>query len=114
MKIHQAYIFLLHKQDRPSDLPPLEFELEGEFWHCGIIYKDKVYETFGSGRYSITDLKDRETDLEKAEVISMELKHPENLNLFVIRGQPSDNFVNSVLGLPLNKNKNKVVVNFMD
>jgi len=48
-------IFFLPLSDRPKKFPLLKF-IKGKFWHTGIIYKDKVYETFNHNKWKISDL----------------------------------------------------------
>ena len=54
-KLFLASIFFLSLSDRPKKFPPLKF-IKGKFWHTGIIYKDKVYETFNHNKWKISDL----------------------------------------------------------
>lgn len=71
-EIGVARIFFLPIETKPSDMPFIgKDEHMKKFWHVGIIYKDKTYETFGKSKnYDVKNARNPETleKLEKAQI----------------------------------------------
>jgi hypothetical protein len=105
---YNAYVFLLKLKDRPKKFPKIN--LIGKYWHAGIIYRNKVYETFSNKKYSISKFEFK--TMKNAELYLVQLKEPKRLKQFIGKGLPCDNFVNKVLKYSMTKKKNIVKVNF--
>lgn len=95
----------------PTIKRPIKFGLipDGirDYWHTGIVYDGKVYETFSHGKNMVSDSLSRLPELNQmgAEWQDVYLKTPENLTSFLKEGLSCDNYVEKVLGLSLTKDK---------
>ncbi len=101
----QITIFYLPSNLRPKSYPPLERDI-GKWWHTGIIYKDKIYECLRFRRHNISDIKDRKLDLDKLGAIYYShyiFNVKENIYKNINKGYSCDNFVEAVIGYPLNR-----------
>jgi hypothetical protein len=105
---YNAYVFLLKLKDRPKKYPKIN--LIGKYWHTGIIYRNKVYETFSNNKFNISNFNNKQ--FLNAEFYLIKIKDPKKLRKFIELGLPCDNFVNKVLNYKLTKEKNIVRVNF--
>lgn len=56
-------VFFLPLDTRPASLPKFSHPKIKQFWHTGIIYKGKVYETFNHAKYSISPVEDKLKEL---------------------------------------------------
>ena len=74
----------------------------GKYEHTGIIYKDKVYETFGGLIGISKDSTKRIKELKKEKAVFLETKiYPERLNGAIVLdcGDTCSNFVLKVMGM---------------
>ena len=90
-----ATIFFLPLSTRPKHYPPID--MKGEYWHTGIIYKNKVYETFNNAKYRVSNLSSIKKDLDKQKAayltnipidptkLSSELKSGTSCDEYVLR-----------------------------
>ena len=62
-----AIIFFLPIKTRSLNLPDIKLPKDHKFWHTGIIYKNKIYETFNHGKYSISKFNKKELNIQEAE-----------------------------------------------
>jgi hypothetical protein len=60
-----ANVFFLPLATRPKALPPINIPGIKRFWHTGIVYENKVYETFNFGRWSKSPFSKRSRELKK-------------------------------------------------
>ena len=92
-----AKVFFLPKATRPSNLPPLS--LQCTYWHTGIIYNGRVWETFNNGRNAVTSSATRIFELseQKAEYVNVRI-YPEKLESEINSGTSCEQFVLRVTG----------------
>lgn len=80
----------------------------GEYWHCGIIYNEQVYEAFDDGHNSIVHASKRMPELKKEQAVFVETKiYPDKLDQEVKSGTSCDQFVMRVLGMSSLKGADK-------
>jgi hypothetical protein len=60
--MNNADVFFIDIEHRPKEFPKLEDSNFKKFWHTGIIYKEKVYECFNHGKYSVKPVVERFTN----------------------------------------------------
>lgn len=98
LNIKMAKIFFLPKSTRPKDLPTIH--IPGDYWHTGIIYNDYVYETFNFSKWSITNIKDKQNELDNQNAIYINHKILVNkLNDQIKSGTSCGTYVARVLGI---------------
>lgn len=97
-KTDNAIVFFLPLSTR-GNLNPLDPNKFKRFWHTGIIYNGKVYETFSNLRYALGNQK-RIDELKELNAIFIE-SHiiVSKLNSELKSGTSCDEFVLRVLGL---------------
>ena len=99
-RMDKAIVFFLPVNTRPKEYPPLPSPMNRhKFWHTGIIYKDKVYETFNKDRYSVKPLSDRLPELKDAEAVYVDhVILPEKLKEHIKSGTSCGQFVLRTIG----------------
>lgn len=60
-----ATIFFLPMKTRPSHFPKIN--MKGKYWHTGVIYQGKVYETFNRGKYRVSAERDRKDSFDNMD-----------------------------------------------
>lgn len=110
MNKEKTYVFLLPIKNRPTQILPIN--IRGKYWHTGIIQDGKVYETFSNHKFKISDFNENDSIFFGMELIEVPRIEESLLQELLQKGLPCDNYVNSVLGFPLTKDKTIVRVNF--
>lgn len=96
--------FFLPIETRPKNFPPLT-EMEGKFWHTGIIHDNKVYECFNFGKYSISDfdeVKKQNLINQEAIFLTVDIIDLNKLNSEIISGTSCAEYVARVVNLSKN------------
>jgi len=92
-------VFFLPKTTRPRNLPRVEHPRIKRFWHTGVVFQGKVYETFNFEKFSIGELPFRGKELLSQRAVFCEVHIlDERLENELKSGTSCDEFVLRVPG----------------
>jgi hypothetical protein len=92
-------IFFLPVLSRPADFLPAK--IKGNYWHTGIVFDGRVYETFNEGRHSIKPAEQRMKELatQNAEFVHNVSVNTEKLESEILSGTSCGEYVARVIGM---------------
>ena len=101
--------FFLPVETRPKEMHELTDSRFNKYWHVGIIYQGKVYETFNSGKYDISEVLKRGQELlkQKAVFVSISEIDRKKLEMEIISGTSCDEYVLRCIGISDRKGNDK-------